>query len=809
LLFLGRDGSIDRWKPERPIAKTFRLGQGIWLREEGGQLSELVGKELERRLEDVPKLVGLWRGPAGDLRMLTEEIGFLSLVDTEPVRLPAAAERELLAAKPYSSLHTDTGDVLVGCLDGSLYWYDAQLRLRHRWKVSRFPILNMAVDQEEGLWVVTEGEILRLDLRPQWRHLSPASGYGGSLSVGLSLPGLTLLGTSVGLYLDDGSDSLKLTALDGHEVRDLIAIEGEALVAGSAGIHHWRDGALDIIAADVNVLWLLRSRLDPDLVYAVEDAGLLILEREQGQWRETARVVDPAYRFNSLVEDPRILQLWAGQIDDDPFRLSLTDDGRQILAAERISEGLERPEGTDSNVVRLQDSILVGTVDGLKRWTGERFQPAGLPSLDRLLAPHHDELTIEECGPDLILAATSKVLLQRYQDEWSVLPLPGNRQGRGVVSMKCLADEGALIASWSGLSWYRPAPANAVTPIQTVVLEQALLEQFGASARPLQLTGPASALPPAANLSLSFAHPALAGGWTSQSRLWPVQEQWQDHGSFGERQLTTLSAGDYELQLRARDNSLRTTPVTTFAFTVNPPWHQLWWMQGLAVMLLLALTWAMARWRVHTLEQRNQQLEDTVNERTQSLWQRTAELESANQRLATLADQDGLTGVANRRRLDHDLEQGFDASVQGDRAFSLLMIDLDHFKQYNDSHGHQKGDERLRQTAQLLQQTLRWPHSLLARYGGEEFVAILPDAQLDDARAVAELLLEVNRTQTDPAAPQTVSIGLAERRSHGAATPEALLAMADRALYAAKNAGRDRVEIHAAGIPTRAQGASP
>ncbi len=808
LLFLAADGSIDRWKPERPIAKTFRLGEDIWLREEGGRLNQLVDGQLLTRLQDVPRLVSLWRGASGDLRLLTEEGGFASLDNGTLRPLAAAAEAELLAAKPYTSLHTDTGEVLVGCLDGTVYWYDAQLRLRHRWAVSRFPILNMARDHEDGLWIVTEGEILRLDLRPQWRHLGPASGYGGTLNVGLGLPGLTLLGTSVGLYVDQGRSPLQLVALDGEEVRDLLADGADALVAGSAGVHQWREGSLHSIVEDANVLWLLRSRLDTNLIYAVEDAGLIIIERVQDQWRETARVIDPAYRFNSLAEDPRILQLWAGQIDDDPFRISLTEDGRRMLAAERVSAGLERPDGTDSVVVRHQDDILAGTINGLRRWTGERFVPVEVGELGRLLAPHHDELFIQECGPELTMAATSRALLKRDNETWSVLPLPGNRQGRGVVAIKCIADAGALIASWSGLSWYRPAPDSEVAPLQAVALEHVLLQRSGAPTEPLPLRGPPIALPPGANLTLSFAHPALAGGWITQSRLWPVEDNWQSHSSYGERQLTTLSAGHYELQLRARDSSLRVTPTTAFSFSVSPPWHRLWWVQSIALLVLLALTWALARWRLHALEWRNQQLETTVTERTQTLWQRTAELESANQRLAALADQDGLTGVANRRRLDHELQQAFDASLQGDRAFSLLMIDLDNFKQYNDRHGHQNGDERLRSTAQLLQQTLRWPRSLLARYGGEEFVAILPDAPLDDARVVADQLLAATRGTVDPHARQTVSIGLAERRAHAAASPEALLAMADRALYAAKDAGRDRVEIHRTDATPHPPGAS-
>jgi diguanylate cyclase (GGDEF)-like protein len=804
LLLLDTDGQTWRWRPENSISRSFQLGEEIWLRDTGGNLLQLVDRQLLSRLAEVPSLVALWRDSSGVLQMLSDERGFLSLDEDGLQARNAAATASLITARPYTLLHTSDGGLLVGCLSGEIYWYGPKLDLRHRWMVSRYPILDMAEDDELGLWIVTEGEILRLDLSPQWRHLGPASGYGGTLNIGLATATETLLGTSIGLYRDDGSSPLQLVGVAGEEVRDLLTVEEGVITAGSAGVHLWRDNAILPIVEDANALWLLRSRLDPDLLYVVEDAGLLIIERIDGRWRESARAVDPAYRFMSLLEDPRSLMLWAGQIDDDPFRISLTSDGRRIVSAERVSRGLQRPPGTDSNVVRYQDEILVGTRSGLFRWVGDHFQSARLTALDpldTLLKPRFDEMILSECG-ELQLAATSRALVQHTAGSWSALPLPGSGQGRGVVGVKC-APDGALLATWGGLSWYRPTPMTTAAGESAVPktraerpvrLEQALLQRSGRSSERLPLQTAELAIPSGANLSLSFAHPSPAADWTTQSRLWPIEADWQSHASHGQRQLTALSAGRYELQLRAIHSHEQASPLTRFAFTVQPPWHRQWWVQTAVLLLLLGLTWALARWRLRTLEQRNSQLEAVVAERTQSLWQRTTELEAANQRLAALADQDGLTGVANRRRLDHEMQQAFDDSLQGDRAFSLLMIDLDHFKQFNDSHGHQRGDARLRQTAQRMLQALRWPRALLARYGGEEFVAILPDADLDSARTIAEGLRRAAAAAEVAHERQTVSIGLAERRAHGAADASTLLALADKALYAAKDAGRDRVE---------------
>ncbi|MCB1627959.1 MAG: GGDEF domain-containing protein [Xanthomonadales bacterium] len=793
MLYLSNDGAHHRFKMSHPIDRSFLLDDGLWIHDEGDQLSRLSGVELQQVGKDVPALSHLWRGADGQLRALASERGFIRIhSDGQWSPLSQTDARAVVKSGPYAGLTLPNGDILIGCLDGSLYWYDPDLTLRQHWSLSRFPILAMAKDHEDGLWVTTEGEVLRLDLRPQWRHLSAASGYAGSLNTGMNIAEGMLLGTSVGLYLDHGGGRIELVGLAGDEVRDLLTVGEDVLVAASTGVQRWSGGTLQPVVDDANILWFLASRADPQLVYAVEDSGLLLLDGSDGQWREVERVVDPAYRFQSLAEDPQQPLLWAGQINDDPFRISLTPDRRRVLAAERISEGIDRPSGTDSNALRLGEDILVGTRSGLHRWIGDRFQPAQLGALEALTAPRFDELTLADCGSDLRFAYTSRSLLHWLDHAWQPLPLPGNRHG--VVGIECASAGGVLISTWNGLSWYRPSTAGFATEPLPVMLDSAWLQPPEGPGRFLALSGPFPTIPAGASLRVRFAHPALVGGWQVESRLAPVETQWQTHAASGERQLTTLTPGRYALQLRATDNGQQHTQITEFEFQVSPPWHRQPWVQMSILVALLVTVWMLARWRTRSLQARNRHLEAMVAERTQSLWQQTAELEAANQKLQTLADQDGLTGVANRRRLDQAMELAFVDSLRGDHPLAVLMIDLDHFKQFNDTHGHQRGDERLSSTARTLQGALRWPRALLARYGGEEFVALLPDASLGDAQKVADELLRAARDIENASDRQTVSIGLAERRLHRADSPQALLTLADQALYRAKASGRDCVQ---------------
>ncbi|MBC8130959.1 MAG: diguanylate cyclase [Rhizobiaceae bacterium] len=170
----------------------------------------------------------------------------------------------------------------------------------------------------------------------------------------------------------------------------------------------------------------------------------------------------------------------------------------------------------------------------------------------------------------------------------------------------------------------------------------------------------------------------------------------------------------------------------------------------------------------------------------------------AQMALEALASQDGLTGIANRRVFDEVLARECATASERRRPLSLLMIDIDHFKRYNDALGHQSGDDCLRRTAAILSAAMESPSSLVARYGGEEFVAVLPDTDLAGALDVAErILADLSQAAMPhpglaPAAKLSVSIGAATREHH-ATTPERLLSIADASLYRAKSLGRNRV----------------
>lgn len=175
-------------------------------------------------------------------------------------------------------------------------------------------------------------------------------------------------------------------------------------------------------------------------------------------------------------------------------------------------------------------------------------------------------------------------------------------------------------------------------------------------------------------------------------------------------------------------------------------------------------------------------------------------LQAANLALAAMSEQDGLTGIANRRCFDRWLLEGMTASDASGAPLGLLLADVDHFKAYNDGYGHLAGDACLREVASLLSATACDCGARVARYGGEEFVVLLPDADAARSRAFAERLRAAVEAQAmahaySPIERVTLSIGVASRPAGAAQTAEALIVAADVALYAAKRGGRNRVAL--------------
>ena len=223
-----------------------------------------------------------------------------------------------------------------------------------------------------------------------------------------------------------------------------------------------------------------------------------------------------------------------------------------------------------------------------------------------------------------------------------------------------------------------------------------------------------------------------------------------------------------------------------------------------SLMALLRIFSDRSRHDLESLAAENIKLEATrreLEDKNRELEEAQKELENNNRLLERLSALDTLTGIANRRRFDDVLRQEWKRAARHGSCLSLLFCDIDHFKQFNDTYGHQAGDDCLVRVAQAMEETLNRPADLAARYGGEEFVGLLLDTDAEGARMQAERVrvrvegLEIEHAPCDVAAVLTVSLGAAALVPTVGLRPDDLVSLADQALYAAKQRGRNRVVL--------------
>ena len=232
----------------------------------------------------------------------------------------------------------------------------------------------------------------------------------------------------------------------------------------------------------------------------------------------------------------------------------------------------------------------------------------------------------------------------------------------------------------------------------------------------------------------------------------------------------------------------------SFDFVVEPPFYRTRLFYVLAAILLLSLGVGAFPIRMKRIVAREKKLENLVTKRTY-------QLEEANQALVEMARRDSMTGVANHRHLMERLDEEWRRGIRARTHLSIVMCDIDYFKNYNDRYGHEAGNQCLLTIARALTEALGRPGDLVARYGGDEFVMILSGSDADGARALAETLPDRIQERRIPhessliAEVVTISVGVSTVIPTQEASTGDLISAADAALYEAKNAGRNCVRI--------------
>ena len=299
-----------------------------------------------------------------------------------------------------------------------------------------------------------------------------------------------------------------------------------------------------------------------------------------------------------------------------------------------------------------------------------------------------------------------------------------------------------------------------------------------------------------------------------QYKMDGFDKDWSPPLSKREATYTNLSPGTYTFMVRASNNDRNWNAIPAeIVIEILPPWWGSWWFRILAVLSAFVIAFGAVQLRIRSINRQNRELENRVNGRTKELQDAQERLHLANDELKKQLEEitklekqvreqairDALTGLYNRHHLSDVLESEFSRAERKQYAIGFMLIDLDHFKQVNDTYGHHAGDLALKAATQVISKHIR-RSDIAFRYGGEEFLIILPEITLENACQRAEQLCnDINALEIlfeQETIRINASIGVAIYPQHGDDSDEILMRV-DKALYQAKQSGRNRVILYA------------
>jgi diguanylate cyclase (GGDEF)-like protein len=796
LFLLADDGRHRQWPTDDRLRGMFPIGDQLYARVHGQGLSRFVDGSFvllpggERYAEQ--PLFSLFGTPDGLL--LVGPDGFQRADARGLHALPSEATALFASTQPYSGIALPDGSYLFGTYTGELLHFSADLQLLAQHRIGAYTVLDLTRDEEGGVWAATEGDLVRLRVPAPWSLYGAADGLIGTVADSVVHADALWVATSQGVFrgaLDRGQMRFELAIETVLEANVLRSTADGLLVADREGVLLLRDGASRTERVlTLNSAYAIRPVIHaPDRLFVFGELELVCLLREDGRWQVEHRWPLDGISIAELHEASRF-EFWIGDYRSGVIRWLLDPETGEIVERRAFgpAEGLDLDPEFDTVMHEFDGQIYAVSGRRVFRRDGSRFTAVDLAPFNLVERPWEMAVVDNRFGA---FAHTRRELYRRApgQAEWRPVQF-GAAIARGFAHVHVGADERLRILTWNGLLQFDPEVADLELPPLAVSLRGAQLRRADGRLQqlPLALGDSPLWLPPAASLSLDFRLLTMEPGSEFRFRVDGLMDDWTAWGpaSSPAMSLRHPGPGRYTVQIEGRTRSGRLAEPLSIAIEAAPRWWQTPFATLAALLLLVGLValvaQLIARLRYRQYLILNQRLETRIAERT-------AELEAANQKLSELATEDSLTGVANRRALEQALLREWERCRELGQPLSVVMVDVDHFKQYNDVHGHLVGDQQLVRVARLLSEHVHSVRELLARFGGEEFALVLPGTPIEEALARAEAV----RMAFDQGSGPTVSLGVATQVPNQRQVPDDLVRAADLALYAAKRAGRNRV----------------
>lgn len=620
------------------------------------------------------------------------------------------------------------------------------------------------------------------------------NGLVGSVFAVREIDGAIYALTGSGVFRkEEQDDQFQRLNWSEHETWDLLPLEnGDMILADSYRLRLITGESHQFISEETIYPRILkRSVYNPDLIYVGTELGIGLLQKRDGRWQLVQHDSDMKnLRVTSIVETAEnqiLIGSERGGVQEVQFILD--EQWRSTARLLDSRQGILYGNSPETGVAQTSDGeVVVATSAGFFRAEGKNFV-AALAELNALRGTN--EIIHLESGPDRGLwGYTYKSLFKRESDGGWTRASVGNVRKGSINTIYQTNGGDVFVGASASIMLHDPRQAEPILTPRNVTLRSVELHEATGRSKMLPISETVE-VDQEPSMSFRYALPDLFNldKVRYRVRLLPIEAEFNNWSNSAEFTYYGLAPDNYRFEVEASDGRGLISSMDPYQFTVLPHWYQRPAVRALGMFLTLVaialIMLASVRARSRILAAENLRLEAMVNERTR-------ELASANRQLESLAHLDSLTSIPNRRRLDSYLEEVWQQCTERNRTLAVAMLDVDHFKLYNDQHGHPAGDELLKQLAQLLSHSLRRGEDLVARYGGEEFLVVLPGADVDAAVEVAESM----RTNVESSSlAVTVSLGVATNQGESNSTVEQLVEAADRALYAAKNSGRNKVEV--------------
>ncbi|HEX5340000.1 MAG TPA: GGDEF domain-containing protein [Gammaproteobacteria bacterium] len=735
----------------------------------------------------------------GGLLMLSTDGRWLEYLDGRVRNFPVSR------GFPPSSYFTDglalsDGTLALTSADGNVYFMSQQGRLLRRIQIDDGALSGIIVGNGGGLLVSADLAVIHVAWPASWTTLGADQGLAGGLIRAVQWGSNWFVLSGAGVFETDSSNGgaahFKRLNWSEHESWDLLPLNRDTgLLADSYVVMEIRAGhARPITHMHLYPRLLLRSGFDKNLVYVGTEAGLATLVDQSGHWQlKLDREDMNALEVTSMIEvAPHTI--WIGSERGGVHLVKLSADDASIASDRHMgkAEGLDYGGDTESaGIFRLPNGeIIASTNAGEFRWQDGKFVADDFDGLEKMRVAGQ-RLTFFAAGGGLWAYDYNRVYHRASPDKgWRKEPINKIRHGAAIQTLTANTGGGIVLVSNHSILCYQPGAESEPLATTHTMLRSVLMSGADGtrSYLPLHATSPLQLPQSEFSLTFAFALPdyAMQDAVSYQARLLGLEPQFSDWSSSRQYTYSHLRPIEYKFEVRGVDGQGRVTNAIPFSFVVTPEWYASDWARAIWIALLvllgIACAYGFVRLRTRRLARDKVLLEGMVAERT-------SELEAANRQLETMAHLDGLTGIANRRRLDDYLEQVWAQCMERERPLSLLVIDVDHFKDYNDQHGHLAGDRLLKKLVTILSRCLRRTEDLLARYGGEEFLVVLPGA---DQRAAHDLAEQMRAQVESTSLGATISVGIASCSPSSGMSVAILVNEADTALYQAKAAGRNR-----------------